>query len=391
MRVVRRTVAVAAAVTATVGGLGFGAGLVPAGARTSAGYCPGATTSAATNYNWAQQTLAPGVTLESTAITGSRGRVAIRVLSIDLTQPGVSIAPLNDDLASVHYLTSLANRPGIVAATNAQYFSLDYGPPVVPYVAGGAPMVLTSTPLRVVGLGTDGLPEDGKAWLEGSVRSADSVMVLRAINDVTPPQGLTVLTRAWGHHRLALPADARSRPVERGHITGPIGRLNAPPAGGSLLIARGDQAIRWLRSLANGAGVGVTATVETNAPVPFAQAYGTGTQVISQADQPRTNLICDRDIFAARTAIAWTRSRTTLLLLTAESPKGPDRFGLDWNQLSSVLTDLRAVDGYTLDGGTSTEMVARLPGHPNRLTLETAPHGNRQRPIPVGIGVRYVG
>ena len=53
--------------------------------------------------------------------------------------------------------------------------------------------------------------------------------------------------------------------------------------------------------------------------------------------------------------------------------------------------DSIAVDGYTLDGGTSTEMVARLPGHPNKLTLETAPHGNRQRPIPVGIGVRYSG
>ncbi|HWA67071.1 MAG TPA: phosphodiester glycosidase family protein [Mycobacteriales bacterium] len=389
MRLAPRTALLATVATAA-GGLLLGG--APAAARPSAGgFCPGATTSADTDYNWAQLTLAPGVTLASTSITGSRGRVAIRVLSVDLTQPGVGIVPLNDDLASVHYLTSLADRPGIVAATNAQYFSLDYGPPVVPYIAGGVPMVLTSTPQRVVGLGTDELPEDGKAWLVGSVRSADSVMVLSAINDVTPPPGLSVITPAWGHHPFALPSDARTRPVRASHIAGPLGRLRTPPAGGSMLVARGDQAIRWLRSLANNAAIGVTASVATNAPVPFAQAYGTGTQVISQADQPRTNLICDRDVLAARTAIAWTRSRTTLLLLTAESPQGPDRFGLDWNQLSAVLTDLRAVNGYTLDGGTSTEMVARLPGHPNTLTLETAPHGNRQRAIPVGIGVRASG
>jgi hypothetical protein len=388
MRLSRRAASIAVATTATAG---LAVGVVPATARPAAGYCPGATTSADTNYDWAQQALAPGVTLASTSITGSRGKVAIRVLSVDLAQPGVGVVPLNDDLASVHYLTSLADRPGVVAATNAQYFSLDYGPPVVPYIAGGAPLVLTSTPQRVVGLGADNLPEDGKAWLVGSVRSADSSIVLSAINDVTPPPGLSAVSPAWGHHKIGLPSDARSRPVLHGQIAGPLGRVNEPPVGGSLLIARGDQATRWLRSLADKASISVTASVGTNAPEPFAQAYGTGTQVVSRADQPRTNLICDRDVLAARTAIAWTRSRTTLLLLTSESPQGPDKFGLDWNQLSSVLTDLRAVDGYTLDGGTSTEMVARLPGQPNRLSLETAPHGNRQRAIPVGIGVRYTG
>jgi hypothetical protein len=159
-----------------------------------------------------------------------------------------------------------------------------------------------------------------------------------------------------------------------------------PPAGGSLLIARGDAAVQWLRALAHGAPVKVHSAVATNAPEPFAQAYGTGTQVVSQADQPRTHVVCPTPVLAARTAIAWTRSRTTLLLITAESPRGPDGYGLDWDQLSALMTQLRAAVGYTLDGGTSTEMVAKLPGH-RALTLETAPHGNRQRPIPVGIGV----
>ena len=364
-------------------------GGVPA-SGAAGGFCPDATTSAATTYHWTQQPLAPGVTLQSTSITGTRGPVAIRVLSIDLTQPGVGVTPLYGDLASTHFLTSLADRPGIVAATNAMYFDLHNGAPFVPFIANGVPMVLTSTPQRVVGMGVDELPEDGKAWLVGSVRSADAMMVLSAINGVYPPPGLSVLTPAWGHHPVRLPSDARSRPVLHSQIAGRLGRLATPPPGGSLLIARGTEAIRWLRALGHDAAINVTATVATNAPEPFEQAYGTGTQIVFQADQPRTHLVCDHDVLAARTAIAWTRSRTTLLLMTAESPQGPDRFGLDWNQLSALMTELRAANGYTLDGGTSTEMVARLPGRPNRLSLIAAPHGNRQRGIPVGIGV-YVG
>jgi hypothetical protein len=292
----------------------------------------------------------------------------------------------------MHYLTSLADRPNIVAATNAMYFDIHYGAPFVPFISSGVPVVLTSAPKRVVGIGVDGLPEDGKAWLVGSVRSADAMIVLSGINAVYPPPGLSVLTTAWGHHPVPLPSDARTRPVLRGKIAGPLGRVRMPPAGGSLLIARGSEAISWLRALGHGAALNVTANVATNAPEPFAEAYGAGTQVISQADQPRTHVTCPtHEVLAARTVIAWTRSRTTLMLLTAESPQGPDGYGVDWNQLSAILTELRAAGAYTLDGGTSTEMVARMPGHPNRLSLVAAPHGNRQRAIPVGIGVRYTG
>ena len=111
----------------------------------------------------------------------------------------------------------------------------------------------------------------------------------------------------------------------------------------------------------------------------------------AHADQPSTHLYCTTvETLAARTSIAWTRSRTTLLLVTAESPHGPDNYGLDQNQMSALLVHLRAAGGYALDGGTSTEMVARVPGH-RSLVLEAAPHGHGQRPMPVGIGVRYRG
>jgi hypothetical protein len=131
--------------------------------------------------------------------------------------------------------------------------------------------------------------------------------------------------------------------------------------------------------------------VGTDAPEPFTQAYGVGTQTVEHADQISTGLYCSRhEYYAARTGIAWTRSRSTLMLVTAESPRAADHYGLDENQMSALLVSLRAATGYALDGGYSTTMVARLRHyHPNRLTLVAAPRGHRQRPIPVGVGVYY--
>jgi hypothetical protein len=337
-----------------------------------------------------KRTIAPGVSVAKTTMSSTRGKVNVRVLSVNLAEQGVSITSLHGALASSHDLTSLAGASDIVAATNAMYFSLSYAAPVYPFIAGGRPEVLSTTPMTVAGVDADNLAEDGSAWLAGNVRSGPAVMQLAALN-LSPRIGLSVFTSAWGSRRVPLPSDARTRRVSKGRIATSTGRFATVPGGGSLLVARGAVALRWLRSLATHAPVSITRKVATDAPVPFKQAYGAGTRTVAQADQTSTNLYCaSTETLAARTSIAWSRSRTTLMLVTAESPKGPDNFGLDENQMSALLIYLRAAGGYALDGGTSTEMVARVPGH-SKLVLETAPHGHDQRAMPVGIGVRYRG
>jgi hypothetical protein len=157
-----------------------------------------------------------------------------------------------------------------------------------------------------------------------------------------------------------------------------------------MLVARGAPAVHWLRSLGHDAPVSTRLHVGTDAPVAFEQAYGVGTHTVSRADQINTGLYCSHhEYYAARTGIAWTRSRSTLMLVTAVSPRGPDHYGLDENQMSALLVKLRAAGAYALDGGYSTGMVARLRHHRHhRLTL-IAGHHHRQRQIPVGVGVFY--
>ena len=362
----------------------------PAAARPSGQYdfCPAARTNADTNLVLHRHAIAPGVSVDRTVMHSSRGKVNVRVLRVDLTQPGVRVHSLHKSLSSTHALTTLASREHIVAATNGMYFSLSYGAPVYPFISAGRPMVLSAKPMRVAGIGVNQRAEEGLAWLDGRVRSGDAVMPLSAVN-LAPPMGLSVFTAAWGTRRVPLPSDARTRRVSHDRVVTKPGHFRTVPRGGALLVARGADAQRWLRSLANGAPITVERDVATDAPVPFRDAYGVGTRTVKHADQPSKNLYCARvGTLAARTSIAWSRSRTTLMLVTAESPKGPDSFGLDENQMSALLIHLRAAGGYALDGGTSTEMIARKHGH-TRWVLEAAPHGHGQRPVPVGVGISY--
>jgi hypothetical protein len=359
-----------------------------AGASGKYDFCPAAKTNANTDLVMHRHAIAPGVSVDRTVMHSSRGKVNIRVLRVDLTQPGVRVLSLHKSLSSTHALTTLAAADHIVAATNGMYFSLSYGAPVYPFIAGGRPMVLSTKPMRVAGIGINRRAEEGLAWLEGSVRSGDAVMPLAAVN-LRPPMGLSVFTASWGTRRVPLPADARTRQVAHGRIVTKTGHFRTVRPGGSLLVARGADAQRWLRSLAKGAPIKVRRDVVTDAPVPFQNAYGVGTRTVKHADQPSKNLYCARsETLAARTSIAWSRSRSTLMLVTAESPKGPDKYGLDENQMSALLIHLRAAAGYALDGGTSAEMISRVHGH-KRWVLEAAPHGHGQRPIPVGVGISY--
>ena len=321
---------------------------------------------------------------------GDRGKVEVRVVRIDLTQRGVSVAPLHGSLSSGRVLTSLASNRKLVAATNGMYFNLTYGAPKVPFISHRRPMVLTERPQRVAGIGVNHRAQDGDVWLSGSVRSGNALARLAAVNEPWVPRGLSVYTSAWGRRHIPLNSGAKSREVRHGRVHSGIGHHRVVPRGGRMLVARGAPAVHWLRSLGHDAPVSTRLHVGTDAPVAFEQAYGVGTHTVSRADQINTGLYCSHhEYYAARTGIAWTRSRSTLMLVTAVSPRGPDHYGLDENQMSALLVKLRAAGAYALDGGYSTGMVARLRHHRHhRLTL-IAGHHHRQRQIPVGVGVFY--
>ena len=75
-----------------------------------------------------------------------------------------------------------------------------------------------------------------------------------------------------------------------------------------------------------------------------------------------------------------------MLLVVVDDKKGSPLHGLDSIQLARVMADLGADQAYLLDGGGSTEMLAKIRGH-RGLSLRNHLSDLDERAIPVGFGI----
>jgi Phosphodiester glycosidase len=387
MRRIIRPLLVVAALVAGLGAEPGGPVLATTSVRPAYHFCPGPEPLITAKTRWSHRRLAPGVSLAQTTVRDKAGRLDIRVVRADLARPSVHVAPLRGALTSRHRLSSLARRRHLVAATNAMYFDFASGAPVVPFISGRRPFVLSVDHQSVAGIGVDGRAEAGDVWLNGQITAAGSTQPLAAVNEVAPPPGLTLYTAAWGTHRVPVATGVVTRAIRHGRVLRHWTRPRHLPRHGRLLVATGAAAIAWLRSVPRGDHVEASMTVRTDAPETFRDAYGVGTQVVVVPGQIEHDLYCNRDeVRAARTTIAWRRHGSRLFLVTVESRKGSEHHGLDENQMSEILVQLGASQAFALDGGGSTELVTRRRGE-RRLTMSTVNPRGGQRPIPIGIGI----
>jgi hypothetical protein len=355
-------------------------------------FCPAAKHILGRSTHWHHHRLAPGISLAETTAGAGRARLRVNVVKVvlgrhDHGRRRASVAPVHHTLTTHRRLTRLADRPHLVAATNGGYFDAAVGAPREALIEGGAPLVLSRHHSRVAGIGVDDRARDGRAWLVGHVQTGHGRHRLGALNENLPATGLSVYTPVWGSRPVVLPARARSRVVHRGRVAGPVTHRRHVPRHGALLVATTRTAVHWLHSLRRSGRVSVDLRARTDAPHRFREAYLVGTQVVASAHHVKTGLYCRRgEVYAARTDIAWRDNGRTLLLATVVSPRGSDNYGVDENQMSQVMVRLGASRSYALDGGGSTDMVARLPGR-HGMSIRTRRHHETERPIPVGIGV----
>jgi hypothetical protein len=310
----------------------------------------------------------------------------ISVVRANLHRRRVAVAPLHHTLTHRHRLTKLAKRPHLVAATNGTYFDFGFGAPTVPLISRSGPLVLSQRHETVAGIGVDGRARDGRAWLVGHLATTGRRAPLAAVNEVEPEGGFALYTSRWGHHRVPRAPISRSVVVRNGHVIPHTGHRQRVPDKGDLLVANSPGALAWLSSIPRDAPLTISYHAHTTGKHAFSQAYGVGTRVVAHPDKVRDGLYCNRaEIYAARTDIAWAKHGRQLILATVTSPKGSEHFGVDENQMSEVMVDLGAARSYALDGGGSTELVARVGN--GGLSMRTLLRTGHERPIPVGVGV----
>lgn len=350
-------------------------------------FCPPAKHLLKSRTHFRHHTLGPGVRLAEAHLGHHHHRLELSVVRVNLHNRHSAVAPLHHAITSRHRLSKLARRPHLLAATNGTYFNFAFGAPTVPFVSHRKPVVLSRQHERVAGISVRQRAQDGFVWLVGRVSGGAADHRIAALNDVTPPAGLSLYTPTWGGKKVPLRLLSKTLVIHHGGVPAQVGTHRRVPPKGVLLVGSTPGAIAALYQLSRAGEADIRYHVNTDAPHDFQQAYGVGTQVVASAHHVRSGLYCSIDeVYAARTDFAWRHHGHQLILATIESPRGSEHYGVDENQMSQIMVALGAARSFALDGGGSTELVARLPGQ-HKLTIRTPRRKGHERPIPLGVGV----
>ncbi|OIJ66986.1 hypothetical protein WN71_015595 [Streptomyces mangrovisoli] len=365
--------------------------------------------------------IAAGVTYRQYDIKAAKGLTHAHVVTVDLRDPHVRLDLLHPGAVAARAAVSrLADSAGAVAGVNGDFFDITEtqhpgveatGATDGPAIASGRELKAAvpdgqrfgpslppgTTTKNVLGVGTDRRARLDSISLVGSVRSPAGALPLGGFNQFALPVGsVGAFTSLWGgvsRARATCGTDTdRAAPCSSDtyEVTVRHGRVvavadtpgsGAIASGTTVLVGREAGAQR-LRKLSIGERVTVRHRLVASASrVPYRFALG-GYPVLSHG-KPLPGL--DNATAAVRTAVGIADGGRRLLLFALDGAPAY-RTGLTIAEVAAALRSLGAVDGFSLDGGGSTTLVARAPGA-SAVSVRNHPTGGAERPVPNGIGV----
>ncbi|KOG63009.1 MULTISPECIES: phosphodiester glycosidase family protein [Streptomyces] len=369
--------------------------------------------------------LAPGVTYRQFDIDAAAGTARAHLLTVDLADPHVHVDLLYPGAVAARATVSrLANSSGAVAGVNGDFFNITEtqhpgvdatGAAVGPAVADGqvlkaavpkgqrfGPALPPGTTTRdVFGVGTDRRARLDRLSLSGSVGTPEGRLSLKGLNQYAlPVDSVGAFTARWGSasrvravcgtdtERAAPCSDDTYEVKVRGGRV--VSATDAPgsgsiPADTTVLLGR-EEGARQLRKLSVGDLVDVTHTlVAASSGVPYTFAIG-GFPILRDGS-PLSGL--DDRTSAVRTVVGYKGGGRQMLLLALDGSANY-RGGLTVAEEAETMRSLGATAAFNLDGGGSTEMVARDTGAAS-VTVRNHPSGGAERPVPNGVGVFSTG
>ncbi|MFF4629759.1 phosphodiester glycosidase family protein [Streptomyces griseorubiginosus] len=365
--------------------------------------------------------LAKGVRYGQFDLSGAAGPAHAHVLSVDLRAPRVRVELLYPGAVAARATVSRqATAQGALAGVNGDFFNISEtqhpgveatGASVGPAIAHGrvlkgavpdgqrfGPALPPGTSTEdVFGVGTDRRARLDDLTLDGSVRTPQGLLPLGGLNQYALPVGsVGAFTSDWGNvsrvratcgtdtdRAAPCSTDTYEVTVRAGHVVAAAGTPGHGPIAANTTVLVGREAgAQELRKLAVGSTVKVRhRLVAASSRVPYRFALG-GYPVLEGG---RTLPGLDDTTSAVRTAVGISDGGRTLYLLALDG--APDyRGGLTIAEVARAMRRLGSVDAFSLDGGGSTTMAARLPGT-SSVTALNHPSGGAERPVPNGIGV----
>ncbi|MCD0481062.1 phosphodiester glycosidase family protein [Streptacidiphilus sp. ASG 303] len=370
-------------------GVGAGTRTAPAARGRAAEAAAGSADSL--DVSSSTRTIAPGVTLTRERTVDPAGFLDGYVLRADLdgpTRPRL-LAPT---VSGTSAPTALADGAGAAAAVNGDFFAIDTtNAPIGPEVRDGALLKAGAAPAPVAGVGQDGVGRIADLLLEGAATVGGVRHDLAGLNPGSvPADALALYTPDWGpgDRRFAVPAgaDAVELEVRDGRVAAVhegAGRTPVPD-GAQVLLATGSTADALART-APGTPAAVEYHARTSAPSPFSLALGAHLVLVrGGAVAPVDTSDAGNSALKPRTAMGWTADRR-LVLYVADGSSSRSR-GLTALQLAERMRALGAVDAVMLDGGGSSQLVARRPGGTGAEVVN-APSDGAQRVVPNAVGL----
>ncbi|MGX1371699.1 hypothetical protein RKD19_007058 [Streptomyces canus] len=368
---------------------------------------------------WTQ--LAAGVRYEQFDISAAAGPAHAHVLRVDLDEPRVRVELLYPGAVAARATVSgMAGAQGALAGVNGDFFNISEtqhpgveatGASVGPAIAQGralkaavpkgqrfGPALPPGTGTKdVFGVGTDRLARLDALALDGSVRTPAGQLPLGGLNQYALPVGsVGAFTPDWGSasrvratcgtdtdRAAPCSTDTHEVTVRDGQVVAVADTPGSGPiaAGTTVLVGR-EAGAQQLRKLSVGSAVTVQhRLVASSAKVAYRFALG-GYPVLV-GGRPLPGL--DDTTSAVRTAVGVADGGRRLYLLALDG--APDyRRGLTIAEVADTMRTLGSIDAFSLDGGGSTTMAARMPGT-GAVTALNHPSGGAERPVPNGIGV----
>ena len=351
----------------------------------------------------APRVLWPGVTYELGVQFTPRGPVAIHVLRGPRPGGLTTLEPVlsNDTVVDRETLTSMQRRlasQATAAGVNGDYFTFATGRPSGVLMREGGLVTPPNAERASAGITTDGRLEVRRASFVGGWRGLGGNRVVRSLNAPPTADGSALYTDRYGPTTPPLPGSVAlvlfpfPAPTPEVDLVAPAVELRAGggavpiPAGGAVLLARGQSAAALTAETAVGATVTVRLSLRPTWPGVLS-AFGGGPQLVRDGvplyrsgEKFTTRQLGPR---APRSAVGQLADGRVVLVAVDGRQPGYS-VGLTSFELAQALVRLGAVTGIGLDSGGSTTMA--FDG-----TLLNRPSDGRERSISTGVMLLYRG
>ncbi|MFF0223753.1 phosphodiester glycosidase family protein [Streptomyces sp. NPDC004629] len=335
--------------------------------------------------------VAPGIVLTTFSTFGRSGWTRVHVLNADLGDASVGVDLVAGKVSETRTVSAAADAQRAVAAVNGDFFDItETNAAIGPEVRGGRLRKGTNQHSTVVTVGADRVARLADFLIAGTVTVAGTKRSLAALNSAgVPADGIAVFTPQWGPGNRTLIQGAGPY-TELVAVDGRITAVNAGltdtavPDNGLIVLGRGSAAAALATARA---GDAVTVTFEPKTDSPSAPYMALGSNAVLVRGGTAITFPSDdgNNALKPRTAIGWLDGGRRLLLVAIDGSAAFSA-GLGFNDTAELMVRLGATEAFMLDGGGSTEMVARHPGDGTVSVVNTPSDGN-ERPVPNAVGL----